>query len=67
MTRILFLVGAETFSLCLHVQTGSGAHPFSYPIDEALFPGVKQLKSEADHTFPSSAEVKNQWSYTSTP
>jgi hypothetical protein len=29
--------------------------------------GVKQLRYEADHLPPSSAEVKNAWSYTSTP
>jgi hypothetical protein len=29
--------------------------------------GVKQLGREADHTAPSSAEIKNAWSYTSTP
>jgi hypothetical protein len=29
--------------------------------------GLKQLGREADHSPPSSAEVKNAWSYTSTP
>jgi hypothetical protein len=29
--------------------------------------GVKRLWREADHSPPSSAEVKNSWSYTSTP
>jgi hypothetical protein len=29
--------------------------------------GLKQLGREADHSPPSSAEVKNSWSYTSTP
>jgi hypothetical protein len=28
---------------------------------------VKKLKREADHSPPSSAKVKNAWSYTSTP
>jgi hypothetical protein len=28
---------------------------------------VKQLGHEADHSPPSSAKVKNVWSYTSTP
>jgi hypothetical protein len=28
---------------------------------------VKQLGIEADYSFPSSAEVKNEWSYTSAP
>jgi hypothetical protein len=31
------------------------------------FHGVKRLVREADHSPPSSAEVKNAWSYTSTP
>jgi hypothetical protein len=29
--------------------------------------GVKQLGCEADHSYPSSAKVKDAWSYTSTP
>jgi hypothetical protein len=34
---------------------------------DAIFLGVKQLESETDHSTPSGAEVKNAWSYTSTP
>jgi hypothetical protein len=30
-------------------------------------PGIKQQKREADHSPPTSAEVKNMWIYTSTP
>jgi hypothetical protein len=33
----------------------------------ALSLGVKRPGYEPDHTPPSSAEVKNEWSYTSTP
>jgi hypothetical protein len=33
----------------------------------ALSLGVQQLGHEADHSPPSCAEVKNAWSYTSTP
>jgi hypothetical protein len=33
----------------------------------ALSLGVKRLDREADHSPPSSAKVKNAWSYTSTP
>jgi hypothetical protein len=29
--------------------------------------GIKQLGRKADHSSPSSAEVKNAWSYTVTP
>jgi hypothetical protein len=32
-----------------------------------LFPVAKAAGREADHSPPSSAEVKNAWSYTSTP
>jgi hypothetical protein len=31
------------------------------------FPGVKRPVREADHSPPFSVEVKNEWSYTSTP
>jgi hypothetical protein len=31
------------------------------------FPGGKAAGGEADHSPPPSAEVKNAWSYTSTP
>jgi hypothetical protein len=59
--------GWEFFSLHHRVQTGSGAHPASYPMDNgALSLGVKPPGREADHSHPSSAEVKNAWSYTST-
>jgi len=29
--------------------------------------GVKQLEHEADHSLPSGAKVKKEWSYNSTP
>jgi len=32
-----------------------------------LTSGVKRLGREADHSPPSGAEVKNEWSYISTP
>jgi hypothetical protein len=51
------------FFLRHRLQTGSEAHPVSYPVSTRdSFPG-----GEADHSPPSSAEVKNVWSYTSTP
>jgi hypothetical protein len=51
------------------VQTGFGVYPASYPMDPGgPFPGGKARPgNEADHSPPSSAEVKNAWSYTSTP
>jgi len=36
-------------------------------VPEALSLGVKQLGYEADHSPPSSSEVKNVWSYIATP
>jgi hypothetical protein len=40
--------------------------PHNQWIPGALSPVVKQPGSEPDHSYPSSAEVKNAWSYTST-
>jgi hypothetical protein len=55
--------GAEDFSSSPCVQTGSGAHPASYPMGTGgLSLGVKaQLGRDADHSPPSSAEVKYEW------
>jgi hypothetical protein len=46
----------------------SGVLPASYPMGAGdSFPGVKRPGREPDHSPPSSAEVRNVWSYTSTP
>jgi hypothetical protein len=44
------------------VQTGSGTHPASYPMGTGgSFPGGKARPGrDADHSPPSSAEVKNE-------
>jgi hypothetical protein len=43
-------------------------HPASYPMGAGTFSrGVKRQGREADHSPPSSAEVKKTWIYTSTP
>jgi hypothetical protein len=56
------------FSFCHRVQTGSGAHLTSYPMVTGVsYPGGKATGREADDSPPSSAEVKNTWSFTSTP
>jgi hypothetical protein len=54
--------GAEDFSSSPCVQTGSGAHPASYPVGTGgPFPGGKARPGrDADHSPPSSAEVKNE-------
>jgi hypothetical protein len=55
------------FSFCYRVQSGSEAHPAAYPIcTKDSFPGVKKSEREVEHSLPSSAEVKNEWSYSST-
>jgi hypothetical protein len=74
--RGLIPVKGRDFSLRHSVQTDSGAHPTSYPKDTGggggggggLMPGIKrQGREEAWYSPPSSAEVMNGWSYTSTP
>jgi hypothetical protein len=43
--------------------------PTQFPIRKVLgvlHTGTERPESEADHSPPSSAEVKNEWSYTST-
>jgi hypothetical protein len=58
-SRVRFPAGAGNFSLYHRVQNGSGAHPASYPMgNRGSFRGVKQPGREADHSPPSSTEVK---------
>jgi hypothetical protein len=60
-SRFRFPAGAGNFSLHHRVQNCAGAHPASYPMSTgALFLGVKWPGREADHSPPSSAEVK-EW------
>jgi hypothetical protein len=67
-SRIRFPVGARNFSLHHRVQNGSGVHPASYPMGTGgSFLRIKLPRREADQSLPFSAEVKNAWSYTSTP
>jgi hypothetical protein len=50
------------------VSMGLVRHPASCPMGTRdSFPGVKRPRRDADHSPPSSAAVKNVWSYTSTP
>jgi hypothetical protein len=57
--RVRFPAGAGKFSLHHRVQNGSGAHRASCPVGTgALSLGVKRPGCEADHSPPSSAEVK---------
>jgi hypothetical protein len=56
-------------SYLLHVvQPGSGVHPASYPVGNvSCFPRLKRAGREADHSTPTSAEVKKMWIHISTP
>jgi hypothetical protein len=58
--RVSIPRGAGNFSSTLCVQTGSGAHPASYPMGTGgTLPGGKAWpRRDADHSPPSSAEVK---------
>jgi hypothetical protein len=60
---------AKDFSFNLCVHTGSGAHPASYTVGTGG--PVSKVKArpghDADHSLPSSAEVKMSRSYTSSP
>jgi hypothetical protein len=53
---------AKDFSSSLCVQTGSGAHPASCTVDTGgPFPGGKaRPRRDADHSPPSSADIKNE-------
>jgi len=62
-TGVRFPPWSVIFSPSPGVQTGSGTHPASYPMDTR----VKRPGREADYSPPSSAEVKNAWRYTFTP
>jgi hypothetical protein len=58
-SRVRFPVGAGNFSLHHSDQNGSGAHLASYPMGtRGSSLGVKRPGSEANHSHPSSAEVK---------
>jgi hypothetical protein len=60
-------VGSKNFHFYLIVQAGSGVHPTSYKMGTRVsFLGVKRQGREADHSPPTSAEVKKIWIYTST-
>jgi hypothetical protein len=55
--------GTKHFFSILCVQTGSGAHPVSCTMGTGdPFPGGKARPGrDADHSSPSSAEIKNEY------
>jgi hypothetical protein len=48
-------------------QTGAGAHTLSYQWIPCFFPASKAAWPESGHSPSSNAEIRNEWSYTSTP
>jgi hypothetical protein len=64
MTGVRFLPGAGNFFSSSRVQDGFATHKTCYPKIGSLFPGVNRPGREADHSLPSSAEIKNDWSFT---
>jgi hypothetical protein len=59
-------LGIFLFTAMFRLALGLTQAPIQW-VAGALSLGVKQLGHEADHSPPSSAEVKNEWCYTSTP
>jgi hypothetical protein len=67
-SRVSWISGGVLLSGLHRVQSGFGAYPVSCLMGTgAPSPRVKRPGREADHSPPSSAEVKNAWSYTSIP
>jgi hypothetical protein len=63
-----YLTTLKRFFVTHSVQTGSGAHPASYSVSTVgSFLGVKRPGREADHSPPSSAEIKNGGATTPLP
>jgi hypothetical protein len=57
-------VRVKIFSLLQVVQTSSGVHPLSHPMCIGVpFPGAKRQGREADHSPPTSTEVKKMLIY----
>jgi hypothetical protein len=55
------------FSMSSRLALGSTQPPTQCVPGGGSFPGVKRPGREADHSPPTSAEVKKMWIYTSTP
>jgi hypothetical protein len=56
------------FSLTYRTHTGSGAQPAFYTLGTGVLSlGIKRPGRKSDHSPPPTGEIKNAWSYTSTP
>jgi hypothetical protein len=60
-------MGYANFNDEMYLKEELKFHPISYPVGtEGSYPGVKRPGCEADHSPPTSAEVKKIWIYTFT-
>jgi hypothetical protein len=59
-------IGSRDRSVGIATRLRAGRPPIQW-VPGALSLGVKRPEHEVDHSPPSSAEVKNAWSYTSIP
>jgi hypothetical protein len=57
--RVSIPAGAREFAVFHSVQTGCHPPSFLYSMYGGSFPGLKRLGSDADHSHPSSVDVKN--------
>jgi len=65
---VQFQARARDFYLLQNVQTRSGIHTaFYFTHRGGSIPGVKHLQCAVNHSLPTSAKIKNKWSYNSTP
>jgi hypothetical protein len=69
MMEGLGLVSKYGQEFLLHIiQTGSGSHPASYPVDAGFaFAKIQVAGHETDHSLPATADVKKTLIYIPTP
>ena len=60
---VRFRAGRTELRLLQNVNTDFGSHQPSYSTDTGFFPGGKAAGARCDPSTPSSAEVKNECSY----
>jgi hypothetical protein len=65
-THLSKTLGIFLFTTVSRTALGPTEPPIQW-VPGALSLGVKRPGYETDHSLPSSAEVKNAWSYTSAP
>jgi hypothetical protein len=65
MTRVQFPAGAIREIFLFTTMSRLAVGPTQPPIQSV--PGVKKLEHKGDHSPPSRYNVKNVWSYASTP